>query len=249
MSHPSVQATLQQLIQVGPPILKGQYLEKGMRDGRGKHLPDQMLDRLQGAGGSHKAPGDVHNQGRALDIILFNDVGPEKAVAYELIQKFRLLRTMMKWNSLKYDRQEWDRHGGSYGGQNSTHDSHIHIQWPDEKDGSRFDDMLRKLLSGQINNFNPEGKWEVNVGNWQWIYEFDMKGSTNYTGKVRWHDKYNSGAKGSGTWNIQTDKIVFSWHPSRTTEEWVLPLRQSVGTGSTRMAVDGRSYPVNARRI
>ncbi|MCX6123244.1 MAG: hypothetical protein NTV34_00600, partial [Proteobacteria bacterium] len=86
----------------------------------------------------------------------------------------------------------------------------------------------------------PVGKWRVKVHKWVWIYTFDDKFN------VSWRDPYN-GETGKGKWKITEKKLITTWLPSSTVEEWDIPLQDADQKGIARMK-DG-IFKLTAERL
>ncbi len=74
----------------------------------------------------------------------------------------------------------------------------------------------------------PTGAWRVRVQNWTWIYTFDPNGN------VGWRDPQN-GRTGQGKWQFAGSKMITTWSPSATVEEWELPLNDKGQKGVAKM--------------
>ena len=75
----------------------------------------------------------------------------------------------------------------------------------------------------------PDMTWTVRVDRWTWIYAFSRLGT------VRWRDPGN-GMHGNGTWRVENGSLITRWFPSKTWEEWDLPIFPQKATGKAHMA-------------
>jgi len=77
------------------------------------------------------------------------------------------------------------------------------------------------------------GRWEVQVGDWTWIYTFEKSGDVMWqalgTNPLR--------ARGTGTWTL-SDKLRIAWDAG-SLEEWDIPLKSIGQTG--RLTRQGRN--------
>lgn len=147
MACPAIESLIFVLKNYGPPILSGTYIEENRMEkdpttGQLKKLPPGPLPRLQAAAGPHKAEGDPHDNGLALDIILrasdprFPD---EKAMGEKLYKVFFDNMKVMQFVSAKYNHKECNgTNGWSTDAQydDKKHETHIHIHW-------KFDDSRK----------------------------------------------------------------------------------------------------------
>jgi hypothetical protein len=101
-------------------------------------------------------------------------------------------------------------------------------------------DQAKEFVGQMTFSDEPAGRWRVKVGQWMWIYTFDVNGN------VSWLDPYNQ-KRGQGRWTIKGQTIVISWVNSTTKESWDLPLNPAAQTGSCVM--DGEPYDLNAVKL
>jgi hypothetical protein len=142
MAQPAVETLKRALLANGPPILKTTVFDH-YAHGKPVNGP-----RLQTAG--RGPPGDVHNTGRALDIMLYARQPPafvapytdESLIGYGLVNIFLGLQSAMKWETMIYDQKEWNSVGTVFPRKKAAYDpanpmdrinfehlSHIHIDW------------------------------------------------------------------------------------------------------------------------
>jgi hypothetical protein len=141
MAKPATETLKKALLAAGPSILKTQTFDH--YDAKGKVvLGPRLQDRGQGP------PGDVHNTGRALDIILCSMKPPaflvrfdeEATIGYGLVNIFLGLQSEMKWDTMIYDQKEWNSAGKVMERKKPMYDdamdrvrfehlTHIHIDW------------------------------------------------------------------------------------------------------------------------
>jgi hypothetical protein len=89
------------------------------------------------------------------------------------------------------------------------------------------------------------GRWEVHVGDWTWVYVFQLDNTVDYRDLVS-----PNSVKGAGTWTVgramfrDMDVVRVKW-PSGSTEEWFLPLRLQDQHGFNM----DDSAPISAKKI
>ena len=131
MAIPVVETTKKIIYDKGPNIIRSDYWESGINKLTNK--PVGWLGRMQAAAGINKTnPADPHIGGRALDIILRNNIPSELKVADDLVSIFLSLRTKMKWITVIYNKWEWNGAGTKFprgGDAINQHLTHIHIEW------------------------------------------------------------------------------------------------------------------------
>jgi len=163
MARQAVVTLRRVLLASGPSILQTQVFDHyATHDGKTKAV---MGPRLQGPG--QGPPGDVHNLGRALDIILYSRKPPmfvapfdeERDLGYGLVNIFLELRPSMKWATMIYDQKEWNSAGAVFPRKKDAYDdemarikfehlTHIHIDWSDSNaDNVDFEDELVSNLN------------------------------------------------------------------------------------------------------
>lgn len=144
-------------------FLAGTYTE-----GNGKALP-----RLQAAPGDHsknpdyKPADDPHDDGRALDIILFANNPKEKIIGENIFAMLHAYKKEMNWSAIIYNRFTVDDFGGPrlYERNNwNDHSTHIHIEWSASRSKTTgFKDFIWEELK-QINEDSAKGTLEsVNI--------------------------------------------------------------------------------------
>ncbi len=101
-------------------------------------------------------------------------------------------------------------------------------------------EQAKGFVSQMAFNDEPAGRWRVRVGQWMWIYTFDVNGN------VTWLDPFNQ-KTGRGRWTVKGSLISISWTNSKTIETWNLPLQPAAQTGSCTM--DGEDYDLHAVRL
>lgn len=147
MATLAVETTKRVLFESGPFILRTNYTDHNMQ---GKAI---SLPRLQGPGGPHKTSNhDPHNEGRALDIILFAKDEFERLIADEIVDAFLDVREKMHWGGLIYNKWEWNSAGKKFprgGDAVNQHVTHIHVEWPAARaaDGSFESDFKEALVA------------------------------------------------------------------------------------------------------
>jgi hypothetical protein len=145
MATLAVETTKRVLFEKGPYILQTNYFDHNLR---GKKI---SLPRLQGPGGPHKTSNhDPHNEGRALDIILFASEMGERLTADQLVEVFLEVRETMKWSAVIYNNWEWNGAGKKFprgGDAINRHVTHIHIEWTAASSANgAFEDELTDAL-------------------------------------------------------------------------------------------------------
>lgn len=128
--HRAVLSLRETLLREGPEILKSKTQTVGGEP------------RLQAYPGPNDTSGP-HVDGRALDILLHSERDSECSIADTLIECFLYYREEMEWETIIYNREEWNIAGAKsarilspsnkYPGRDFEHRTHIHIQWPEHK--------------------------------------------------------------------------------------------------------------------
>jgi hypothetical protein len=112
---------------------------------------------------------DVHNTGRALDIIIyaweppnFEKWSSEREIGYRLVDAFLRCQKDMAWNLMVYDQGEWDAEGiykTRFAKATAKpmdrvafeHLTHIHIQWP-AKGEAKSNTEWEGILIAELHN-------------------------------------------------------------------------------------------------
>jgi hypothetical protein len=88
---------------------------------------------------------------------------------------------------------------------------------------------------------SPVGRWQVKVGRWTWIYEFDDQGT------VVWTDPFSKDT-GKGRYRIGDLDMTTTWEPSPTVETWDFPLDPLDAFGRCNMLGSG-NFQLQAQKL
>jgi hypothetical protein len=225
MAFKAAEATSRALYEHGPAILRYPHVYGYDAEKKKK----KTEDRLQLAPDDrHQADKDPHKNGRALDIVLVSTSPSERAEADKLVEIFLELRETMQWETVIYNRSEWNVAGSKsarlssdpdpYEKASFEHITHIHIQWSDnKKDLDTFYEPLVKRLRGAAADFEGvgsldsvlPGRWDFWIGDpgsgWHGWLEFTA------TGAVSWAPFDKPAQKHPGTWRVEDSKLKFSF--------------------------------------
>jgi hypothetical protein len=231
--------------------------------------------RLQAPGNTpppDPKPGSPHHEGRALDIVLFNNT-PERLIADDLIRRFILHRGALEWQYMAYNQKSWNASGvqspliwtkekGEATGMPAAfiyeHHTHIHIQWPQEKKSNDYSTETVAALGGErdveVNLGALLGWWDVNDGK-QYYYYFGTGGFVQWTS-----DKPKNTAKtakpvekfsNKGSYTVTSDGVLtITWNPAGggTTVEIFKTVSETV----TAMKGESKRYeafPLTAKKM
>jgi hypothetical protein len=157
--------------------------------------------RLQAPGGTpppDPAKGSPHHNGRALDIVLYNN-NTERLIADDLIERFLANQTQIQWEYMAYNRRSWNSNGteapliwtkekGERSGMRAAyiyeHHTHIHIQWSEANKANNYFESIRAALAGErevvANLRELSGWWAVDDGDLYYYY-FGKQGYVQWT--------------------------------------------------------------------
>lgn len=255
MAFKAAEATARALRAHGPVILQYPHIfgfdpktKKNKSEDRLQLAPDEF----------HQDDDDPHKNGRALDIVLLASSPSERAEADELVEIFLQLRETMVWETVIYNKSEWNAAGAKMARLSNDpdawkkakfeHVTHIHIQWSDhQKDIDGFYNALVEKLKGDaetlsgiesLNSVLP-GRWELWIGDpgagWHGLLKF------NAGGGVTWAPFDKPAEEHPGDWLVKDKQLQFKFRTPGDIRTFVcnLPLTGADAPGTILPAGQG----------